>query len=167
MAYDSYMQVSNGIEGESTAKGYEKWIKLYSYSFSASNPSTVSSGSTGLSSGRTAVSSFSCTMKREKATPQLFGFMTAGQHIDKIVVHLTKNVGAKGAVQKPFEIYTFDNCLVENVDWSGSGGEDEPFSNVSFAYAKLTVHYEQQDTKGGSVGKPVEASFDQTTVEVA
>ena len=104
MAYDSYMQVSNGIEGESTAKGYEKWIKLYSYSFSASNPSTVSSGSTGLSSGRTSVSSFSCTMRREKATPQLFGFMVSGQHIDKIVVHLTKNVGAKGAVQTPFEV---------------------------------------------------------------
>lgn len=29
-------------------------------------------------------------------------------------------------------------CLVEHVDWSGSGGEDEPFSNVSFAYAKVT-----------------------------
>ena len=25
--------------------------------------------------------------------------MVAGQHIDKIIVHLTKNVGAKGAVQ--------------------------------------------------------------------
>ncbi|HPF58909.1 MAG TPA: type VI secretion system tube protein Hcp [Candidatus Competibacteraceae bacterium] len=166
MSYDSYMQVSNGIEGESTAKGYEKWIKLYSYQFGAANPSTVSSGSTGLSSGRTSVSSFSVMMRREKATPQLFGFMTAGQHIDKIIVHLTKNIGAKGAVQKPFEIYTFENCLVEHVDWSGSGGEDEPISNVSFAYAKVTVHYEQQDTKGGTVGKPVEAFFDQTTVEV-
>lgn len=169
MAYDSYMQVSNGITGESTAKGYEGdkgWIKIYSYSFSASNPSTVSSGTTGLSSGRTSVSSFGVSMRRDKTTPQLFAFMTSGQHIDKIIVHLTKNIGAKGAIQKPFEIYTFDNCLVESVDWSGSGGEDEPFSNVSFAYAKVTVHYEQQDTKGGTIGKPVEAFFDQTTVEV-
>ena len=166
MAYDSYMKVSNGVEGETTAKNYEKWIKLYSYSFGASNPSTVGSGSTGLSSGRTAVSSFSVMMKREKATPVLFKFMTSGQHIDEIIVHLTKNVGATGAVQKPFEIYTFNNCLVESVNWTGSGGEDEPYSNVSFAYAKVTVHYEQQDTKGGTVGKPVEASFDQTTVEV-
>ena len=167
MAYDSYMQVSNGVEGESTAKGYEKWIKLYSYSFGASNPSTVSSGSTGLSSGRTSVSSFSVMTKREKSTPTLFKFMVSGQHIDKIVVHLTKNVGGSGAPQKPFEIYTFDNCLVESVNWSGSGGEDEPYSNISFAYAKVTVHYEQQDTKGGTVGKPVEASFDQTSIEVA
>ena len=36
----------------------------------------------------------------------------------------------------------------------------------TFAYAKVTVHYEQQDTKGGTIGKPVEAFFDQTTVEV-
>lgn len=166
MSYDSYMKISNGIEGESTAKGFEKQIKLYSYSFSASNPSTVSSGSTGLSSGRTSVSSFNCLMRREKATPQLFGFMVSGQHIDQIIVTLTKNVGGKGAPQKPFEIYTFDNCLVEHVDWSGSDGQDEPFSNFGFSYAKVTVHYEQQDTKGGTIGKPVEAFFDQTTVEV-
>jgi type VI protein secretion system component Hcp len=80
-------------------------------------------------------------------------------------VHLTKNIGGKGTVQAWFEKYTFTNCLVEHVDWGGSGGEDEPFSNVSFAYAKVEVVYQQQDTKGGVIGKPVPASFDQTTVE--
>jgi type VI secretion system secreted protein Hcp len=161
------MKVSNGVEGETTAKGFEKQIKLYSYSFNASNPSTVSSGSTGLSSGRTSVSSFSCTMKRERATPQLFSKMVSGEHIDQIIVTLTKNVGGTGSPQQAFEVYTFDNCLVEHVDWSGSDGESEPFSNVSFAYAKVTVKYLQQDTKGGTIGKPVEGSFDQTSVEVA
>jgi type VI secretion system secreted protein Hcp len=164
------MNVSNGLTGESTAKGFEGekgWIKIYSYSFSASNPSTVSSGSTGLSSGRTSVSSFNCTMKREKATPQLFKFMVSGEHIAKIEVHLTKNVGGPGTPQKAFEIYTFDDCLIEHVDWSGSDGENEPFSNVSFAYTKVNVKYLQQDTKGGTIGNPVEGSFDQTKVEVA
>jgi type VI secretion system secreted protein Hcp len=165
MAYDSYMQISDGLDGESTAKGYEKWLKLYSYHFSASNPATVGSGSTGLSSGRTSVSEFSCTIKREKATPQMFGFMVGGKHIAKIVVHLTKNIGDTGKTQAPFEIYTFDDCMITSVDWSGSGNEDEPTSNFSFAYTKVTVHYEQQTTKGGTLGKPVEAFFDQSTVE--
>lgn len=165
MAYDSFMKISNNIEGEGTAVNYEKWLKLYSYHFSARNPATVGSGSTGLSSGVTSVSEFSCTIKREKATPQLFGFMVNGQHIDEIIVHLTKNIGGKGKPQAPFEIYTFVNCMVTDIDWSGSGSEDEPTSNFSFAYAKVTVHYEQQETKGGGVGKPVEAFFDQTTAE--
>lgn len=167
MAYDSYLSISNGIEGESTAKNYEKWVKVDSYSLSAQNPATVGSGTTGLSSGRTSVSNLSVSFNRGKETPQVFKFMASGEHIDKLVLHLTKNVGKTGAVQQPFEIYTFDNCICTFADMSGMSGQDEPSGALSFAFAKVTVKYQQQDTKGGVIGKPVEASFDQTTVEVS
>ena len=46
MAFDTFLKLT-GIEGESTAKGMEKQIEVYSFSWGASNPSTVGSGSGG------------------------------------------------------------------------------------------------------------------------
>jgi type VI secretion system secreted protein Hcp len=46
-----------------------------------------------------------------------------------------------------------------------SGGDDTPTESVSLAFAKVEVEYQQQDSKGGTVGKPVKAGWDLTKVD--
>ena len=46
MAFDTYLEIK-GVEGETTAAGYEKKIEIYSFAWGASNPTTVSPGNGG------------------------------------------------------------------------------------------------------------------------
>jgi type VI secretion system secreted protein Hcp len=162
MAFDTYLEVK-GVEGEATAKGFEKKIEIYSFSWGASNPTTVSSGSTGLSAGKVSLSGFNVMKKTEKSSPTLFSACCNGKHFDDATVTMRKAAGEAG--QKPFLIYKFTDVMVESIQWSGStGGDDTPTESVSFAYKKVEIEYQQQDSKGGSVGSPVKASWDVSTV---
>jgi type VI secretion system secreted protein Hcp len=162
MAFDTYLKLE-GIEGEATAKGVEKQIEIYSFSWGASNPTTVSSGSTGLSAGKASISSFNIMKRTEKSSPTLFSKCCSGTHIPSAVVSIRKATGDGG--QKPYLTYTFTNVLIESIQWSGSGGgDDTPTESVSLAFAKVEISYQEQDSKGGSVGNAVRASWDLTKV---
>jgi type VI secretion system secreted protein Hcp len=162
MAFDTYMKIA-ALDGESTAAGAEKQIEIFSWSWGASNPSTIGPGKSGISAGRVSVSSFNVMKKTDKTSPTLFAKCCAGKDFDTITVTMRKAAGDAG--QKPFLVYTFTNCLVESIQWSGSsGGDDTPTESVSIAFAKVDMAYSVQDTKGGTVGDPVKASWDLTTL---
>jgi len=163
MAFDTFLDLAT-VPGESTAKGMEAKIEIYSFSWGASDPTTVGSGATGLSAGKVSISSFNVMKKTEKSSPKLFQACCSGKHFATAVVTMRKAAGDAG--QKAFLTYTFTDVMVESVQWSGSsGGDDTPTESVSFAFAKVAVSYQQQDSKGGSVGNAVDASWDLTTVD--
>jgi type VI secretion system secreted protein Hcp len=161
MAFDTYLKLDN-VEGETTAKGYEKQIEIYSFSWGASNPTTVSPGKDGLSSGRVSISSFNIMKKTEKSSSKLFQACCRGDHFPTALVHLRKATGEGG--QKPFLTYKFTDVMVESIQWSGSsGGDDTPTESVSFAFAKVEVEYFMQDDKG-ALKTAGQASWDATKV---
>ena len=51
MAFDTYIKIDT-VDGEATQAKHEKWIEIYSFSWGASNPTTVGSGSGGLAGGQ-------------------------------------------------------------------------------------------------------------------
>ena len=162
MAFDAYMKV-DGVEGESTAKGHEKEIEVLSFSFGASNPSSVGPGTTGIAASRVSVSSFNFMKRTDKTSAILFQKCCAGKHIKEVVLTMLKASGDSG--QAPFLKYTFTDVMVDSIQWSGSpGGDDVPTESVSFAFAKVAIEYQQQATSGGAVGQPVVAEWDLTTV---
>ena len=75
MAFDTFLELT-GIEGEATAKDMAKKIEIYSFSWGASNPTTVGSGGTGLSAGKVSVSSFNIMKKTEKSSATLFAYVS-------------------------------------------------------------------------------------------
>ena len=163
MAFDTFLDLAS-VEGECTAKGMEKKIEIYSFSWGASNPTTIGSGATGLAAGKVSISSFNVMKKTEKSSPKLFQACCAGKHFATAVVTMRKASGDGG--QKAFLTYTFTDVMVESVQWSGSsGGDDTPTESVSFAFAKVAISYQQQDSKAGNVSNPVDASWDLTTVD--
>jgi len=146
MAFDTYMDVKD-IPGEATAKGFEKKIEIYSFSWGASAPVTIGPGTTGISASRVSISSFNVMKKTDIASPELFKACCLGSHIDKITVSMRKQTGVGG--QDSFLVYTFEEAMVESVQWSGSsGGDDTPTESVSFAFAKVTIDYKPQKPDG-------------------
>jgi len=158
MAYDAFLKIDD-VDGESTREGHEGEIEIYSFSWGASNPSTVGMGSGG-GAGRVSISSFNFMKKTDKASPGLFQACCGGDHKDKATLTLR---AAGGDSSVPYLKYEFENVFVESVQWSGSsGGDDRPTESVSLAFGKVTVTYtEQADT--GDTGTPIVASWDQRT----
>ena len=157
MAFDTFIKLT-GIDGEATAKGFEKQIEIYSFSWGASNPTSVGSGSTGLSVGKVSISSFNIMKKTETSSAKLFAHCCSGKHIAKAEVSLRKAAGDAG--QSVFLKYTFTDVMVESVQWSGSSGGDEtPTESVSLAFAKVEIEYSSQDAKG-KLTKAGQASWD-------
>jgi type VI secretion system secreted protein Hcp len=165
MPFDAYMKITGpDVTGESTAKDMEKYIEIYSFSWGAHNPTTVSPGSSGLSAGRASVSSFNVMKKTESSSAPLFAACCGGTHYAKCEVSMRKATGLDGG-QKVFLKYTFEDVMVESVQWSGSsGGDDTPTESLSLAFAKLAIDYFKQDEKTGSMTKVGTATYDLTKV---
>lgn len=164
MAFDTYMKITGkDVKGEATADGVKDQIEVYSFSWGASNPTTVGPGATGLAAGRASVSSFNIMKKTEVSSPKLFSACCNGEHFAKAEVTLRKATGEGG--QKEFLKYTFEDVMIESIQWSGSnGGDDTPTESVSLAFAKVTIDYSKQDEKTGKMSNAGSASWDQTKV---
>ena len=161
MAFDTYLDIT-GVEGECTAKGFEKKIEIYSFSWGASNPTSVGPGRDGLSAGRVSVSSFNVMKKTEKSSAKLFQACCDGTHFPTAVVTMRKAGGAAG--QQIFLKYSFTGCMVESIQWSGSsGGDDSPTESLSLAFSKVKIEYFMQDAKG-SMAVAGQAQWDLVTV---
>lgn len=159
MSFDTYLKIDK-IDGESTAKGHEKQMEIYSFSWGASNPVTVGPGTGGMSGGRVSISSFNVMKRTDKASPELFKACAAGTHYDKAIVTMRK----AGGEQEAFLVYTFHEVMVESIQWSGSsGGDDTPTESLSLAFGKVEVSYKPQE-KDGKLGSAVETSWDLTKV---
>jgi type VI secretion system secreted protein Hcp len=163
MAFDTYIAIDT-VDGEATQAKHEKWIEIYSFSWGASNPTTVGSGTSGLAAGKVSVSSFNIMKKTETSSAKLFAACCAGQHFPKATVEMSKATGTSGE-QQVFLKYVFTDVMVESVQWSGStGGDDTPTESVSFAFAKCAITYSKQDEATGAMSAAGDASWDLTKV---
>ena len=169
MAFDTYMLIGDGtvITGETTASGLTPatgYVEIFSFSWGASNPTSVGSGSTGLAAGKVSVSSFNVMKKTEKSSNPLMTACCTGQHFPSAKVVMRKATGTSGG-QQTFLEYDFTDVMVESIQWSGSsGGDDTPTESVSFAFAKFSITYWYQDEAAGGLTKGPVASWDLTKV---
>ncbi|HLT90212.1 MAG TPA: type VI secretion system tube protein Hcp [Woeseiaceae bacterium] len=157
MAFDAFLDMGKDVEGESTRKGFEKQIEIYSFSWGVSNPATIGPGSEGAGGGRATLSSFNCMKATDKASPMLFQFCAQGKHFPKVKLSLNK----AGGDSVTYLTYEFENCFIESVQWSGSsGGDDRPTESLSIAFGKVTITYNAQAMTGAKDAKAVIGSWD-------
>lgn len=167
MAFDTYLIIDGGtkVKGEATADGLTPatgWMEIFSFSWGATNPTTVGTAGKGLSAGKVSLSSFNIMKKSDDASPKLFEACCGGTHFAKASVVMRKATGTDGG-QKEFLRYDFDDVMVESVQWSGSsGGDDTPTESVSLAFGKVTVQNWIQDTVKGGLTKGASAIWDVT-----
>jgi len=144
-AASNYYLTIDGIKGGSTASGHKDSIEVASWSFGASNPSTVCSG--GASSGKVSISSFNFMKRVDKSSPALFTASQTGNHIP--------NVSLAVRLMGSSEYLTVKMQDVVVSSYSMSSGGDRPTESVSFTYQKIEISWPTSltaDSTGGSTG---------------
>jgi type VI secretion system secreted protein Hcp len=156
MAYDAFLKLA-GVTGESQKALHAGEIDLLSFSWGASNSSSVDTG-TGASVGKVAVGDFSIIKATDKSSPTIFNRCCDGSVIAQAVVTLQKSAGAAGPLA--YLVYTFTNVYITSVQWSGNGSlGDTPTESVTFCSEVATIDYTPQKNDG-SAGEAIHGGWD-------
>ena len=151
MAFDAYLNME-GLKGESERDGHKDEIEIFSFSFGASNNSTISGGTTGSGAGKGTVSSFNVMKTTDTTSPIIFQNCMQGKHWPTAFVTLNKSGGDASLAFLKIE---FKEIYCSSIQWSGgAGGDDRPMESVSFDFGAVKFTYKQQDAKGVAAKVP-------------
>lgn len=143
MAVDYFLKLDT-VEGESTDEKHKNQIQLLSFSWGASNMSSVS-GTGGSGAGKADLSDFSVMTFFDKATPKLFKGLCMGTHFKTGMVEAIKS----GADGKPYLKLDFKELFCTSVQISASS--EIPTVSLSFSYNEIKVDYYAQNEQGNLV----------------
>jgi type VI secretion system secreted protein Hcp len=156
MAFDAFLKI-DGLDGESTRKGFEKQLEIKSFTWGATNSATIGAGGGG--AGKVSITAFNISKSTDAASPLLFQSCCNGTHYAKAAVTLVRS-GSRSA--DDFIKYEFEKIYVQSVQWSGAiGSDDTPLESVSFAFSKVSITYTPQNPDG-SKGTPLVGTWDLT-----
>ncbi len=145
-----YLLEIDGIKGESTDEKHKDSIAIESFSWGATNSSTVGGGS-----GKVSLQDFHFVMKVDKASPKLMLACATGQRIASLKFFVSKSEAAGGT--KEYYVITLSDVLVSSYQSSGApppaGTSTVPplTASVSFNYAKIRWDYIAEDNTTESV----------------
>jgi type VI secretion system secreted protein Hcp len=140
MAVDYFLKL-DGIEGESQDANFKNQIQLMSWSWGASQVSSVA-GTGGSGAGKVDLADFSLMTYFDKSTPKFFKSIGQGSHVPKGTMSAIKS-GAQG---KPYLKIDFAEIFVTSVQISGAS--EIPTVSISFTYNEIKIDYSVQDEKG-------------------
>ena len=152
MAYDAFLKL-DGIDGEVSAAGFEKWIEVMSFSWGVTNAGTGASGGGG-GAGKASFQDLHFESPTSKASPNLMLACATGKHIQSALLTLRKAGGSDNSAQ--FMKIRLDDVLISSYQNAGAEqGDDRPLDGVSLNFVKIDFLYTVPET-----GETVETSFD-------
>src|SRR5262249_47912649 len=155
-----YFLKIDGVNGDSTVKGFEGWFSVDGYDIGVQNTGSLSSGAGG-GAGKAQFSPLTVDIHSLAGLSTLFGDVASGRHLTSVEL-----VGARtieGASLKVYDV-KLSEVLV-------SSFENDPSSNgvetsLSFNFAKISVT-DQPTTRNGIVGTPQTFAFDLSENKIA
>jgi type VI secretion system secreted protein Hcp len=151
-----YMQFE-GITGNVTAKGHEKWIELGSAQVGVGRGIGAPTGrDSNRESSQPSISELVVTHSMDETSPLLFQEACVGKG-KKVTVHFVRTSAEQ--LETYYEI-TLTNALVSG--WSMSSGGDRPTESISLNFTKIETKYTPYD-KSHNKGTPVPAAYDLAT----
>src|SRR5579872_2979904 len=145
-----------GIEGESNDEIKKNHIEIQSFSFGGSQSGSFNTA-TGGGTSKANLQDVHFTKQIDKSSPNLFGILTNGKHIDKATITVRK----AGGDPKDYLTITLTPCFVSSYNISGHDGGGMPQESFSLNYDKIEFEYKTQDDKsnlGASIKKSYETS---------
>lgn len=140
MAVDYFLKL-DGIQGESQDANFKNQIQLMSWSWGASQVSSVA-GTGGSGAGKADLSDFACMLYFDKSTPNFFKSIGKGTHIATGTMSAVKS----GADGKPYLKVDFTEIFVSSLQISASS--EVPTVSLSFTYNQIKIDYSVQDENG-------------------
>jgi type VI secretion system secreted protein Hcp len=132
------------VKGESVSTKHMDQIELLSWSWGASNPTTIVGA--GMSAGKVAMSDLSFTKRVDKSSPKLLELCITGKHVDLVTLFCSKQTGGK--TPDDFLTIKFWEVYVSSQQVGGSSGEDVGTESLSITYGKMNYDYKLQKADG-------------------
>ena len=150
-----------GIDGESNDDKKKNHIEIDSFHIGGSNTGSFDTA-TGGGTSKVNLHDVQFTKHIDKSSPNLFGVLTQGKHIDKATITVRK----AGGDPKDYLTITLTPCFVSSYNLSAHGGGGLPEESFSLNYDKIEFEYKTQDDKGvlgASIKKTYETSKNKAT----
>lgn len=134
----------DGVDGNVTAKGYEKWIQVDTCHFGVSRDVTMEAGKTAnRESVKPRISEVSITKRADNSVAALFKEAVVGKKGRKAELAFVRT-GEKALEQ--FMGYKLKNVLVSGYSISADGDEEtggsgEPIENLSLSFTECEIEY--------------------------
>lgn len=147
----------DGINGNVTAKGYEKWIELEELEYGLGRGITSHEAGHQSNRGASAPSFTELTITKEvdETSPNLFLETCTGKG-KTVQIHFCET----GDTIQSYLEFTFSDVLLTGYSFSGFSGDGrQPTERVSFNYTKIVQTYKPYDDKGAA-GSQIAAGYD-------
>ena len=147
-----YLKVE-GLNGEVSAAGHEKWIECNSLQWGVGRAITTRvGGGADREASQPSISEVTVSKLMDKATPNLFYEACIGKG-KKVEIHLCKTEDQLAN----YMTYELTNAMISG--YSMSSGGDRPSESLSFNFTKIVMKYTPYDSKG-TAGSPLPAGYD-------
>lgn len=162
-----YMKI-DGIDGNVTASGLEKFIELESFDFNVRRKLNTTPGSVhDREGGKPALSEITITKRVDQTTPHLFSEATVGMPKSQVVIKFVNT----GNTLQDYLVITLSNVMISGYELSDEMGDEQlkvgkkkPHEAITLNYDKIEVKYIPYDSKN-QAGSPVPAGYDLNTAK--
>ncbi len=148
----------DGIEGNVTAEGFEKCIKISSAQFGVSRQITMEAGKmANREVGKPNVSAVTLTKIADNSVSALFKESVSGSSGKGAILKFTRT--GSDSVEEFME-YSLENCLVSSYEIFAEG-DAEPEETLTLSFSKCEINYKDHDATN-KTGNPQRAGYDLT-----
>jgi len=143
MAIEYFLKL-DGITGESASSKHSGEIEVMSWSWGASNPTSIHG--TGLSAGKVSISDITISKPVDKASAKLLELCCTGKHIATGTLSCSKSTGDKN----PGDYLTIklNEIHIASFQTGGSSGDSVGSESISMAFLKFEYDYKVQGKDG-------------------
>lgn len=139
-----YMKIE-GVDGDVTAQGYEKWHELFSYSWGESNAGAAGGGGGG-GAGKVTMQDFNVMMRSGRGAPIIAHACAAGTQLPAVQVDVVLTSGEQSSV---YQRWTLRPAQVTSYQ-TGASGSEIPVDNVSMRFRTIKFEQALQSETGGT-----------------
>lgn len=155
-----YMKIQ-GIDGNVTAKGLEKYIELESCNFGLRRQMNTKPGSvTNREGTKPSVSEITIAKRVDNTSPQLFKEAAVGAAIPSVEIKFVNT----GADLSEYHSITLNDVMVSAYDFSHIPEESKPLERIAFNFRKIETRYTPYD-KNNKAGSPSATGYDLETAQ--
>jgi len=133
-------------------------LPILSFSWGATNPTTLGSTGTGGGESKASLQDFTLRMAPSSVEPGLWGHLAAGKHLNSAAIHVRKS---SGDLETEYVSYTLTNVFITSFSTSEGGG-DVPTDTIHLTFGRVTESYSPINPDG-SLGAANTAQYDQVT----
>lgn len=155
-----YMKI-DGIDGNVTAKGYEKWIELETVSWGVGRSISAKPGVVAdREVTKPSITEVTITKRMCQTSPHIFTEACVGKAKPAVKIHVCQTSDNIS----PYMEYILNNVLVShyNVQVTNTNGSAAPIEAISLNFDKVEMKYTPYDA-AHKAGSPIPAGYDLTT----